>query len=260
MQFLTTTSEGYISLFFTLALMLVLLYFMIYRPQKKQEKKDAAMRSSLEIGDQVTTIGGVIGRVVAIKDDTFVLETGADRVKIRFTKSAISSVEKLNMDKAPADKKTAFTPCIHEPPPCIDYVQGGGFVMSESRGFPAELLSFLLFGVLGVAVTAAALACFAQLMAGQGCSGSVVPILATTAVCMGSLLCALTAAFRKKARGLLTGLLQSTFLAVPLALSAIWNGTAAEPAVVCRLLAVLLCGCIGGLLGVTLRSRRHTLR
>ena len=63
MQFLTTT-ESYISLFFTLALMLVMLYFMIYRPQKKQEKKDAAMRSSLEIGDQVTTIGGVIGRVV----------------------------------------------------------------------------------------------------------------------------------------------------------------------------------------------------
>ena len=100
MQFLTTT-ESYISLFFTLALMLVMLSFMIYRPQKKQEKKDAAMRSSLEIGDQVTTIGGIIGRVVAIKDDTFVLETGADRVKIRFTKNAISSVEKLNMDNAP---------------------------------------------------------------------------------------------------------------------------------------------------------------
>ena len=100
MQFLTTT-ESYISLFFTLALMLVMLYFMIYRPQKKQEKKDAAMRSSLEIGDQVTTIGGIIGRVVAIKDDTFVLESGADRVKIRFTKNAISSVEKLNMDNAP---------------------------------------------------------------------------------------------------------------------------------------------------------------
>ena len=100
MQFLTTT-ESYISLFFTLALMLVMLYFMLYRPQKKQEKKDAAMRSALEIGDQVTTIGGIIGRVVAIKDDTFVLETGADRVKIRFTKNAISSVEKLNMDNAP---------------------------------------------------------------------------------------------------------------------------------------------------------------
>ena len=104
MQFLTTTTESYISLFFTLALMLVLLYFMIYRPQKKQEKKDAAMRAALEIGDQVTTIGGIVGRVVAIKDDTFVLETGADRVKIRFTKNAISSVEKLNMDNAPAKK------------------------------------------------------------------------------------------------------------------------------------------------------------
>ena len=105
MNFLTTTTESYISLFFTLALMLVLLYFMIYRPQKKQEKKDAAMRAALEIGDQVTTIGGIVGRVVAIKDDTFVLETGADRVKIRFIKNAISSVEKLNMDNAASAKK-----------------------------------------------------------------------------------------------------------------------------------------------------------
>ena len=105
MNFLTTNTESYISLFFTLALMLVLLYFMIYRPQKKQEKKDAAMRAALEIGDQVTTIGGIVGRVVAIKDDTFVLETGADRVKIRFIKNAISSVEKLNMDNAASSKK-----------------------------------------------------------------------------------------------------------------------------------------------------------
>ena len=105
MNFLTTTTESYISLFFTLALMLVLLYFMIYRPQKKQEKKDAAMRAALEIGDQVTTIGGIVGRVVASKDDRFVLETGADRVKIRFIKNAISSVEKLNMDNAASSKK-----------------------------------------------------------------------------------------------------------------------------------------------------------
>ena len=56
--------------------------------------------------------------------------------------------------------------------------------MSESRGFPAELLSFALFGALGVAVTAAALAGFAHLMVGHGCSGSVVPVLATAAVCM----------------------------------------------------------------------------
>lgn len=132
--------------------------------------------------------------------------------------------------------------------------------MSESRGFPAELLSFVFFGVLGVAVTAAALAGFAQLMAGRGCSGSVVPTLSTAAVCAGSLLCALAAAFRKKEHGLLTGLLQSTFLAVPLALSAAWNGTITEPAVVCRVLAVLFCGGMGGLLGVTLRSQKHALR
>ena len=105
MQFLTTTTESYISLFFTLALMLVLLYFMIYRPQKKQEKKDAAMRAALEIGDQVVTIGGIVGRVVAIKKNTYILKTGSDRVKIRFTKNAISSVEKLNMDNAPANAK-----------------------------------------------------------------------------------------------------------------------------------------------------------
>ena len=71
----------------------------------KDVYKRQAMRAALEIGDQVTTIGGIVGRVVAIKDDTFVLETGADRVKIRFIKNAISSVEKLNMDNAASSKK-----------------------------------------------------------------------------------------------------------------------------------------------------------
>lgn len=57
------------------------------------------MRASIEVGDTVITIGGVVGRVAAIndKDDTFVLETTSDRVKIRFRRSAISSVEKLDM-------------------------------------------------------------------------------------------------------------------------------------------------------------------
>lgn len=93
------------TLVITMVLTLGLMYFMIYRPQKKQQKKDTEMRNALDIGDEVTTIGGIVGRVVAIKDDTFVLETGADRVKIRFIKNAISSVEKLNMDNAASSKK-----------------------------------------------------------------------------------------------------------------------------------------------------------
>lgn len=85
------------SLLITVGIMLVMMYLLIYLPQRKQNKKDAEMRNSMDIGDEVTTIGGIVGRVVAIKDDTFVLETGSDRVKIRFRKSAVSSLEKLDM-------------------------------------------------------------------------------------------------------------------------------------------------------------------
>ena len=86
------------SLLITMVLMFALMYFLIWRPQKKQQKKDTEMRNALEIGDEVTTIGGVYGRVVAIKDETFVLETGSDRVRIRFLRTAIQAVDKLNLD------------------------------------------------------------------------------------------------------------------------------------------------------------------
>ena len=86
--------------FIMLGVMILVMYLFIYRPQKKQQKKDSAMRNALEIGDEVTTIGGIIGRVIALKEDTFVLETGTDRTKIRFRRAAIQSVEKLNLDAA----------------------------------------------------------------------------------------------------------------------------------------------------------------
>ena len=89
-------SDPTVSLLVTMVLMFALMYFLIWRPQKKQQKKDTEMRNALEIGDEVTTIGGVIGRVVAIKDETFVLET--DRVRIRFLRTAIQAVDKLNLD------------------------------------------------------------------------------------------------------------------------------------------------------------------
>jgi preprotein translocase subunit YajC len=63
------------------------------RPQKKQEKEHNDMKNALAEGDEVTTIGGIIGKVVSIKGETFVLETTKDRTKIRFLKGAIRSVD-----------------------------------------------------------------------------------------------------------------------------------------------------------------------
>ena len=103
-----STTEMLLS-FLPMILILVFMVVLIYLPQKRQDKKDAAMRSSIEIGDKVSTIGGIVGIVCAIseKDDTIVLETGSDRTKIRFRRTAIASVEKLDMggkDTTPAKK------------------------------------------------------------------------------------------------------------------------------------------------------------
>lgn len=71
----------------------VLLYFFMIRPQKKQQQRDDEMRNALQVGDEVTTIGGIIGKVISIKAETFVLETTKDKTKIRFLKGAIRSVD-----------------------------------------------------------------------------------------------------------------------------------------------------------------------
>ena len=76
-----------------LAVVFVVFYFFGIRPQKKQERQAAEMRNSLTVGDEITTIGGIIGKVVSIKDETFVLETTRDHTRIRFLKSAIRSVD-----------------------------------------------------------------------------------------------------------------------------------------------------------------------
>ena len=79
-------------------LVLVVMYFLIIRPQKKKAKQMQDMRSSIEIGDSITTIGGIVGIVVSIKEDTLVVETGTDRSKIRFKRWAISEVNKLSAE------------------------------------------------------------------------------------------------------------------------------------------------------------------
>ena len=75
-------------------LLLVIMYFFMIRPQRKQEKEAAAMRNSLSVGDEVTTIGGIIGRVINVKEDTFVLETTRDRTRIRFERSAVKRIDR----------------------------------------------------------------------------------------------------------------------------------------------------------------------
>ena len=88
-----------LGMFLPLIFVFVLMYFFMIRPQKKQEQKEAQMRDNLQVGDEVTTIGGIIGRVVSIKGETFTLETSRDRTKIRFVRNAIKSVDVRIADK-----------------------------------------------------------------------------------------------------------------------------------------------------------------
>ena len=95
-----------------IVVMAVAMYFLMIRPQKKKQKEEQEMRDSIQIGDEVTTIGGIIGRVVTVKEDSIVIETGADRVKMRFQRWAIQTNETANARmeaerKAAADAKKA---------------------------------------------------------------------------------------------------------------------------------------------------------
>lgn len=86
-----------LSLIIPMALLGLVFYFFIYRPQKKQEKETADMRSSIEVGDVIVTSGGIVGMVVKIKEDMLLIETGGDRTKIQLQKWAVHSViEKAN--------------------------------------------------------------------------------------------------------------------------------------------------------------------
>ena len=74
-----------------LVVMLAIFYFLLIRPENKKKKELAKMRSELTIGDEVTTIGGIIGTICAVKEESIVIETSADRVRVEFAKWAIST-------------------------------------------------------------------------------------------------------------------------------------------------------------------------
>ena len=76
---------------FMLVLMFAMLYFFMIRPENKRKKEAQNMRDSLAVGDEITTIGGFTGTICAVMENTIVIETGADRVRIEFTKWAVSS-------------------------------------------------------------------------------------------------------------------------------------------------------------------------
>ena len=78
-----------ISTFGSLALIILIFYFFMLRPQQKRDKEAQNMRSSLEVGDDIITIGGIVGTVVSLKEDTLVIETSGDRNKIRITRWAV---------------------------------------------------------------------------------------------------------------------------------------------------------------------------
>ena len=129
--------------------------------------------------------------------------------------------------------------------------------MSEKKLFLSELRLLALAGGTGIAVTAGCLAAMAALMVSRGYSGAEANSLATAAVGLGSLCSGWGAAFCKRERGLLCGLMQGLFYAALLAVLSMPSGTITESPSLMRLAIVVLCGSIGGFLGMASRERKH---
>ena len=102
----TTPAGGNWSIFILMPLLFVVMYFTMIRPQKKQQKKEQEIRESTQIGDEITTIGGIIGRVVTVKEDCLIIETGADRNKMKITRWAIQTNNTAN-EKIQAEREAA---------------------------------------------------------------------------------------------------------------------------------------------------------
>jgi preprotein translocase subunit YajC len=89
----TTNNTGSWFYIIMIVVLFAALYFFTIRPQKKQEKETNAMLNGLQVGDEITTIGGIIGKIVSIKDETCMIETGRDRTKIRILKTSVKRVD-----------------------------------------------------------------------------------------------------------------------------------------------------------------------
>ena len=106
MNILTGTGGGS-SMIIMLLIMVAVFYFLLIRPENKRKKEAEAMRNAVKEGDNITTIGGIVGTVVNVKDEKIVIETGADKVRIEFVKWAISTNDTANEEAQAAAKKAA---------------------------------------------------------------------------------------------------------------------------------------------------------
>ena len=107
-MFLTATPDAAASgtsMIIMMVVMIAVFYFFLIRPENKKKKEANEMRNALKVGDNITTIGGVIGDIVSIKEDSIIIETTADKVRVEFTKWAISSNN--TAEKAAAKEKEA---------------------------------------------------------------------------------------------------------------------------------------------------------
>ena len=111
--FYTAVPEGSASMM-SLLIPLVLtamMYFLMIRPENKRKKQAEEMRNSLKKGDQITTIGGIVGKIVQVTDENIIIETSDDRVRMELTKWAVST----NNSNPPADAKKAKKTAEEEP-------------------------------------------------------------------------------------------------------------------------------------------------
>ena len=86
-------------------LMVAIFYFLLIRPQRKRDKAERDMRNSIQVGDEISTIGGFIGKAVSMKDETLVIETSADRTKLKLYRWAIRGKEAAPVDKIEEPKE-----------------------------------------------------------------------------------------------------------------------------------------------------------
>ena len=101
-------SASMMSLMLPLVLMIALMYFLMIRPENKRKKQAEEMRNSLKKGDQITTIGGIIGKIVQVTDETIIIETSDDRVRMELAKWSVSTNNTARSDDK-KDKKAEKT-------------------------------------------------------------------------------------------------------------------------------------------------------